>query len=70
MLHPSYRHAYRDYFDNCKHITVYSHLSMCDSLHKIIGCCNLLSNSTTKQSFQVLTDRRLTGRLTFNRVLD
>lgn len=32
LLQPNYRYAYREYFDDYTHKTVYSHLSMCDFL--------------------------------------
>ncbi len=32
LLQPNYRYAYRDYFDDYTHKTVYSHLSICDFL--------------------------------------
>jgi hypothetical protein len=30
LLQPNYRYAYREYFDDYTHITVYSHVTMCD----------------------------------------
>lgn len=33
LLQPNYRYAFRDYFDDYTHKTVYSHLSICDFLH-------------------------------------
>ena len=32
ILQPNYRYAYREYFDDYTHITVYSHISLCDFL--------------------------------------
>lgn len=32
LLQPNYRYAYREYFDDYTHKTVYSHLSICDFL--------------------------------------
>ena len=32
ILQPNYRYAYREYFDDYTHITVYSHVSICDFL--------------------------------------
>lgn len=32
ILQPNYRYAYREYFDDYTHITVYSHVSLCDFL--------------------------------------
>ena len=33
LLQPNYRYAFREYFDDYTHKTVYSHLSICDFLH-------------------------------------
>jgi hypothetical protein len=42
LLQPNYRYAYREYFDDYTHITVYSHRSMCDFLracgYEIVEC--------------------------------
>ena len=42
LLQPNYRYAYREYFDDYTHITVYSHLTMCDFLrardYDIVEC--------------------------------
>lgn len=32
ILQPNYRFAYREYFDDYTHISVYSHLSLCDAV--------------------------------------
>ena len=32
ILQPNYRFAYREYFDDYTHVTVYSHVSLCDFL--------------------------------------
>jgi hypothetical protein len=32
ILQPNYRYAYREYFDDYTHVSVYSHLSLCDFL--------------------------------------
>ena len=32
ILQPNYRFAYREYFDDYTHVSVYSHLSLCDAL--------------------------------------
>jgi len=41
-LQPNYHYAYREYFDDYTHITVYSHLSLCDFLrtcgYQIVEC--------------------------------
>lgn len=33
LLQPNYRYAYREYFDDYTHITVYSHITLTDFLH-------------------------------------
>ena len=42
LLQPNYRYAYREYFDDYTHITVYSHFTMCDFLrardYDIVEC--------------------------------
>jgi len=42
ILQPNYRYAFREYFDDYTHRTVYSHLSICDFLHansyEVITC--------------------------------
>jgi SAM-dependent methyltransferase len=42
LLQPNYRYAFRDYFDDYTHITVYSHVSICDFLeansYEVITC--------------------------------
>jgi hypothetical protein len=41
-LQPNYHYAYREYFDDYTHITVYSHISLCDFLrscgYQIVKC--------------------------------
>jgi SAM-dependent methyltransferase len=32
ILQPNYRYAYREYFDDYTHVSVYSHVSLCDFL--------------------------------------
>jgi len=32
LLQPNYRYAFKEYFDDYTHITIYSHISMCDFL--------------------------------------
>ena len=32
ILQPNYRYAYREYFDDYTHVSVYSHISLCDFL--------------------------------------
>jgi hypothetical protein len=42
LLQPNYRYAYREYFDDYTHVTVYSDLAMCDFLrargYEIVDC--------------------------------
>lgn len=42
LLQPNYRYAFRDYFDDYTHITVYSHFSICDFLQansfEVVSC--------------------------------
>jgi SAM-dependent methyltransferase len=42
LLQPNYRYAFREYFDDYTHKTVYSHLSLCDFLqansYEVITC--------------------------------
>ena len=42
ILQPNYRYAFKEYFDDYTHRTVYSHLSICDFLHansyEVITC--------------------------------
>jgi hypothetical protein len=42
LLQPNYSYAYREYFDDYTHITVYSHVTMCDFLrtcgYEIVDC--------------------------------
>ena len=42
LLQPNYRYAFRDYFDDYTHTTVYSHISICDFLeansYQVIAC--------------------------------
>lgn len=42
ILQPNYRYAYKEYFDDYTHVTVYSHESMCDFLgsngYQVVEC--------------------------------
>ena len=42
LLQPNYRYAFRDYFDDYTHTTVYSHISICDFIeansYQVIAC--------------------------------
>ena len=52
LLQPNYRYAYREYFDDYTHITVYSHLTMCDFLrargYEIVECIPKFMPMTVK----------------------
>jgi SAM-dependent methyltransferase len=43
ILQPNYYYAYREYFDDYTHRTIYSHRSMCDVLeangYRVLECC-------------------------------
>lgn len=57
LLQPNYRYAYREYFDDYTHITVYSHLSMCDFLaangYEIVDCRPRFMPLTVKSRFRI-----------------
>jgi len=57
LLQPNYRYAYREYFDDYTHITVYSHLTMCDLLrargYEIVECRPRFTPLTVKSRFKV-----------------
>lgn len=57
VLQPNYRYAYREYFDDYTHITVYSHLTMCDFLkacgYEIVECRPKFMPLTIKSRFKV-----------------
>lgn len=42
LLQPNYRYSYREYFDDYTHVTIYSHITMCDFLrssgYDIVDC--------------------------------
>jgi len=57
LLQPNYRYAYREYFDDYTHITVYSHLTMCDLLrargYEIVECRPRFTPLTVKSRFKI-----------------
>jgi hypothetical protein len=57
FLQPNYRYAFREYFDDYTHVTVYSHLSLCDFLRahgfEIVECIPKFLPLTIKSRFKV-----------------
>ena len=57
LLQPNYRYAFRDYFDDYTHITVYSHVSLCDFLqansYEVITCKPRFMPLTLKSRLKV-----------------
>lgn len=57
ILQPNYRFAYREYFDDYTHITVYSDKSLCDFLeangYEVIDCQPRFMPLTIKSRFKV-----------------
>jgi len=57
LLQPNYRYAYREYFDDYTHITVYSHLTMCDFLrargYEIVDCKPRFMPLTVKSRLKI-----------------
>ena len=57
ILQPNYRYAFRDYFDDYTHRTVYSHLSICDFLqansYEVITCKPRFLPLTLKSKLKV-----------------
>jgi hypothetical protein len=57
LLQPNYRYAYREYFDDYTHITVYSHLTMCDFLrsrgYEIVACHPRFMPLTVKSRLKI-----------------
>jgi SAM-dependent methyltransferase len=57
LLQPNYRYAYKQYFDDYTHITVYSHLAMCDFLracgYEIVECIPKFTPLTVKSRFRI-----------------
>lgn len=57
LVQPNYRYAYREYFDDYTHITVYSHLTMCDFLraagYEIVACKPRFMPLTVKSRLRI-----------------
>jgi len=57
LLQPNYRYAFREYFDDFTHRTVYSHLSLCDFLeansYEVMSCAPRFMPLTLKSRFKV-----------------
>ena len=57
LLQPNYRFAYREYFDDYTHMTVYSDISICDFLqasqYEVIDCRPRFMPLTIKSRFKV-----------------
>jgi hypothetical protein len=57
LLQPNYRYAYREYFDDYTHITVYSHLTMSDFLcahgYEIVECSPRFMPLTVKRRLKI-----------------
>ncbi len=57
LLQPNYRYAFREYFDDYTHRTVYSHLSLCDFLqansYEIVSCVARFMPLTLKSKWKV-----------------
>jgi hypothetical protein len=57
LLQPNYRYAYREYFDDYTHVTVYSHLTMCDFLrsrgYEIMECKPRFMPLTVKSRLKI-----------------
>jgi len=54
LLQPNYRYAYKEYFDDYTHRTVYSHISMCDFLeangYEVMSCASRFLPYSMKSS--------------------
>ena len=57
FLQPNFRYAFREYFDDYTHVTVYSHVSLCDFLNarglEIVECVPRFAPLTIKSKFRV-----------------
>ena len=57
LLQPNYRYAFREYFDDYTHRTIYSHLSLCDFLqansYEVVSCAARFMPLTLKSKFRV-----------------
>jgi hypothetical protein len=59
MVQPNYSYAYREYFDDYTHISIYSHISLCELLqaegYEIIRCVPRFLPLTIKKSGLVIS---------------
>jgi SAM-dependent methyltransferase len=57
LLQPNYRYAFKEYFDDYTHITVYSHLTMCDFLrasgYEVVECIPRFMPLTVKSRLRI-----------------
>jgi SAM-dependent methyltransferase len=57
LLQPNYRYAFREYFDDYTHVTVYSHVTLCDFLtangFEIVECVPRFVPLTVNSRFKV-----------------
>jgi SAM-dependent methyltransferase len=57
IVQPNYRFAYREYFDDYTHVSVYSHLSLCDLLesrgYRVVECIPRFLPLTIKSPLHV-----------------
>jgi SAM-dependent methyltransferase len=57
ILQPNYRYAYKEYFDDFTHVSVYSHLSLCDLLatqgFRVVECMPRFLPLTVKSNLPV-----------------
>ncbi|HEX4997499.1 MAG TPA: class I SAM-dependent methyltransferase [Terriglobia bacterium] len=57
LLQPNFRYAFREYFDDYTHVSVYSHVSLCDFLRaqgfEIVECIPRFLPLTIKSRFRV-----------------
>jgi len=60
ILQPNYRYAYREYFDDYTHMTVYSHESLCDFLEangfKVVECVPRFMPLTVKDRRMIVSE--------------
>jgi SAM-dependent methyltransferase len=60
LLQPNYRYAYKEYFDDFTHITVYSHESLCDFLEangfRIVDCLPRFMPLTLKDRRMIVSE--------------
>jgi hypothetical protein len=60
VLQPNYRYAYKEYFDDFTHVSVYSHESLCDFLEanafKVIECIPRFMPLTVKDRKMIVSE--------------